>query len=53
MSMAPDPGTVMTNPFRLGLTADAGEVDIGSSAEGLAACADALRKPPTPMQGAF
>jgi hypothetical protein len=52
MSMAPDPGTVMTNPFRLGLTADVDEVDIGSSA-GLAACADALKKPPTPMQGAL
>jgi hypothetical protein len=53
MSMAPDPGTVMTNPFRLGLTADVDEVDIGSSTEGLAACADALRKPPTPCKVRF
>ena len=50
--MAPDPGTVMNNAFRLGLNTDVDEVDIGSSG-GLAACNDALRKPPTPMQGAF
>jgi hypothetical protein len=52
MSMAPDPGTFMTNPFRLRLAGDVDEVDVGSSA-GLAACADALKKPPTPMQGAL